>query len=408
MSVLRHGDEVTDPGDHAADLFAIGQRVAVTDLAQPERAHGAARLRLVGDGRADLGDRDGLVARIFLLGGHQCESPAAICFLRSLYALSMPLGTNSSAAKPRRRATSSGRCNDCSPWMVALATLMAFDDPSDLHSTSCTPASSRMMRAAPPAITPVPAAAGFIRTRPAPVTPMMGWVIVLPARGTSNRFFLASSVPFWIASGTSFALPYPRPTRPLPSPTTTSAVKEKRRPPLTTLGTRLIAMTRDSRRPLGAGVELPWLFVYENAAIRTPNLLHERLAQPQRLDRDRRSRHDRTRLSRCPPTWRARRPVCRCGGRRRRGHRHRWRARLIRWSTRRPACGRPRRRSPAARGACWNGTRRGADARPCRRSSCAHASAGGVGMRGGVWRCHSCSCAPSLGLTSCRSCRPCA
>jgi hypothetical protein len=34
MSVLRDGDEVTDPGDHAADLLAIGQRIGVADLAQ--------------------------------------------------------------------------------------------------------------------------------------------------------------------------------------------------------------------------------------------------------------------------------------------------------------------------------------------------------------------------------------
>ncbi len=91
--------------------------------------------------------------------------------------------------------------------MVARATLMWFAEPSDLHRMSCTPASSRMMRAAPPAMTPVPAAAGFISTRPAPVTPMTGWVIVEPASATSNRLRLASSVPFWIASGTSLALP---------------------------------------------------------------------------------------------------------------------------------------------------------------------------------------------------------
>jgi hypothetical protein len=40
-----------------------------------------------------------------------------------------------------------------------------------------------MIRAAPPAITPVPAAAGFIITRPAPVMPMIGCVMVLPASG---------------------------------------------------------------------------------------------------------------------------------------------------------------------------------------------------------------------------------
>ena len=49
--------------------------------------------------------------------------------------------------------------------MVARATLIAFDEPSDLHSTSWTPAASRMARAAPPAMTPVPGAAGFSSTR---------------------------------------------------------------------------------------------------------------------------------------------------------------------------------------------------------------------------------------------------
>src|ERR671923_2288575 len=42
------------------------------------------------------------------------------------------------------------------------------------------------------------------------------------------------------------------PTLPLPSPTTTSAVKENRRPPFTTLATRLIATTRSSNWDLGA------------------------------------------------------------------------------------------------------------------------------------------------------------
>jgi len=53
-------------------------------------------------------------------------------------------------------------------------------------------------------------------------------------------FFLAISIPFLIAAGTSFALPEPNPTRPCPSPTTTRALKLKFLPPLTTLVTRLI------------------------------------------------------------------------------------------------------------------------------------------------------------------------
>src|SRR4029077_6281412 len=43
-----------------------------------------------------------------------------------------------------------------------------------------------------------------------------------------------------MASGTSRALPCPKPTRPRWSPTTTSAAKPKRRPPFTTLATRLM------------------------------------------------------------------------------------------------------------------------------------------------------------------------
>ena len=52
--------------------------------------------------------------------------------------------------------------------------------------------------------------------------------------------FLAASVALRIASGTSLALPWPWPTRPLPSPTTTRAAKPNRRPPFTTLATRLM------------------------------------------------------------------------------------------------------------------------------------------------------------------------
>src|SRR5438552_13445194 len=50
-----------------------------------------------------------------------------------------------------------------------------------------------------------------------------------------------------MATGTSLAFPYPIPTTSRSSPTTTSAVNEKRRPPLTTLATRLISTTRSCR-----------------------------------------------------------------------------------------------------------------------------------------------------------------
>jgi hypothetical protein len=54
---------------------------------------------------------------------------------------------------------------------------------------------------------------------------------------------LADSIAFLIADGTSFALPMPKPTTPWPSPTTTSALKLRFLPPLTTLVTRLMLTT---------------------------------------------------------------------------------------------------------------------------------------------------------------------
>src|SRR4051812_17793205 len=67
---------------------------------------------------------------------------------------------------------------------------------------------------------------------------------------------LAASVALRMASGTSRALPWPKPTRPFWSPTTTRAAKPKRRPPFTTLATRLMwtslstnSLSRSSRSP---------------------------------------------------------------------------------------------------------------------------------------------------------------
>src|SRR5438105_15643123 len=67
--------------------------------------------------------------------------------------------------------------------------------------------------------------------------------------GTVIMCFLASSTPLRMASGTSPALPRPAPTRPCPSPTTTSALNENRRPPLTTLATRFSETIFSCRSP---------------------------------------------------------------------------------------------------------------------------------------------------------------
>src|SRR5262245_55064652 len=135
---------------------------------------------------------------------------------------------------------------------------------------SCTPAASRIGRTAPPAMTPVPGTAGFRKTRPAPKWPVISQGIVVSFSGTKIRSFLACSTALRIASGTSWALPRPTPTCPRPSPTTTSAVNENRRPPLTTLATRLMDTTRSfSSSTLGsifASATLSSLFLEHQAA----------------------------------------------------------------------------------------------------------------------------------------------
>src|SRR5215813_12049789 len=69
----------------------------------------------------------------------------------------------------------------------------------------------------------------------------MSWCSVRPSRrATRVKLRFADSVALRIASGTSRALPWPKPARPFWSPITTSAAKPKRLPPLTTFATRLM------------------------------------------------------------------------------------------------------------------------------------------------------------------------
>src|SRR5262249_50394000 len=153
----------------------------LVDLAQAERAQRAALLRLRTDPRAHERDAE--------CGRHHATSagsPWRACALRSRYARSIPADDTSSADLPRTAAPPSGRRGERRPSIVARDTLIAFDEPSDFASTSCTPAASRMARAAPPAITPVPGAAGFSSTRAASCSPMIWCVMVDPARGTGK------------------------------------------------------------------------------------------------------------------------------------------------------------------------------------------------------------------------------
>src|SRR5665213_2212600 len=99
-------------------------------------------------------------------------------------------------------------------------------------------------RTGPPAITPVPSGAGFSKTSPLPNFPSTVCWMVVASTLILRRFFLAASIPFLIAAGTSLALPVPNPTICAPgSPTTTRAEKLIFLPPLTTFVTRLIETT---------------------------------------------------------------------------------------------------------------------------------------------------------------------
>src|SRR3954462_2796247 len=150
-------------------------------------------------------------------------------------------------SRPRIRETCSGERSDLRPATVALSTLCGFRLPWDLVRMLRIPDASSTARTPPPAMTPVPSRAGLSSTQPAPKCPSTSCGMVWPASGTRNRFFLAFSPPLRMASGTSLALPRPTPTWPAPSPTTTRAEKLNRRPPFTTLATRLMFTTRSLR-----------------------------------------------------------------------------------------------------------------------------------------------------------------
>src|SRR5579875_1867871 len=158
--------------------------------------------------------------------------------------------TTSAASLPRKRATFSAVLSERSASTVAYTTLIGLGLPSDFVKISWMPASSSTARIAPPAITPVPGAAGLSSTRPAPVCIVTACGMVRSTIGTLINAFFAASTPLRIASGTSPALPIANPTRPFRSPTTTSALKLKRFPPLTTLATRLTRTTVSSNPPL--------------------------------------------------------------------------------------------------------------------------------------------------------------
>src|SRR5215211_1761611 len=207
---LLAGDEVAHLVEHAPDLGSILVHPGVPDALEPEGAHRPL---------------------VLLLGAYDAPH------LRNLE------GAHSAIFTPLLFSISALVLSCLRPCTVACTRFTAVVEPSALVSTSLTPANSMTALTPPPAMTPVPSEAGLSITEELSNLPRTPCGIVVLRIGTSNISRLAFSWPFCIAAGTVLALPKAAPTRPLPSPTTTSALKLKRLPPLTTLATRRISTT---------------------------------------------------------------------------------------------------------------------------------------------------------------------
>lgn len=117
---------------------------------------------------------------------------------------------------------------------------------STLADTSRTPPSSRTARVALPATSPRPGA-GRISTRELAYFACSSWGIELEAvRGGRIAYARARRTAFSSASAVSAPLPIAHPTAPRRLPTTTAALKLKRRPPFPTRATRLSARSFSS------------------------------------------------------------------------------------------------------------------------------------------------------------------
>src|SRR5690606_1907480 len=144
--------QVPGGADHAANLRRIAQHHGVANATQPKATHRCAVLRDLAVHALHQRDLD----RLFF--GHlgRPHEPVAA------------LGRISSTRLPRLAAISSGDWMLMSAFIVARTTLIGLREPWLFASTLRTPAHSSTARMLPPAIRPVPSAAGCMETRVAP------------------------------------------------------------------------------------------------------------------------------------------------------------------------------------------------------------------------------------------------
>src|SRR3954463_1296182 len=242
--LLRDFHQVSHLEDHSPRLRCIHQFDAVSDPSKPHALHGRG-LRFIEADRTPQ-QRDPNLGPVGLLRRLLRHHP---------YPILVAAGRSSACSSlPRSRLTFLGSLSPMRPANAARTTLGDFAEPMDFVSTFWMPHDSTTARTAPPAMMPVPSGAGLSNTWPAPNRPSTGCGTVVPLSGTRISDFFAASIPFLIADGTSFALPTPNPTTPCPSPTTTSALKLRFLPPLTTLVTRLMLTTVSFRSSCEASI----------------------------------------------------------------------------------------------------------------------------------------------------------
>src|SRR5690348_940260 len=167
---------MADRVHHAAQLRGVLALDRLADATQAERAQRVALAPVGAVRRLHLGDDQAHASASTGVSSTSVAAPSPLP--------PPPRPSTRSTLRPRSAATSSGRRSSWSPVIVALTRLIGFWEPSDFERMSWIPASSSTARTPPPAITPVPGAAGLSSTRPEPNTPVVMWVIVDPCLGT--------------------------------------------------------------------------------------------------------------------------------------------------------------------------------------------------------------------------------
>src|ERR1700682_358417 len=169
------------------DGLVVGQLAGLVELAEAERCHACLDLVRVADaalapGRPDhaLTSFGSWLAGSVVLDCSVSRVPFSSAERKARASLRPAI---SSTVLPRSSAISWAVRSDCSASIAARTVLIGLLVPSDLVRMSLMPDASITARIAPPEITPVPGAAGFMRILAAPHLKRPSRGIVVPTIG---------------------------------------------------------------------------------------------------------------------------------------------------------------------------------------------------------------------------------